>query len=48
MVKWVAALGGYINRARNAQPGPKSLWIGLQRVHDLAAGWGLAMALGKT
>lgn len=44
----VAILGGFRNRARDAIPGPKSLWIGLQRTHDLAAGWELAHATAKT
>ena len=35
----VAQLGGYINRKRAAPPGPQTLWIGLQRTHDIANCW---------
>jgi hypothetical protein len=38
MIRMIASLGGYVNR-KNTQPGPQTLWIGLQRVHDLATAW---------
>jgi hypothetical protein len=38
MVHLIASLGGYIER-RNSEPGTQSLWIGLQRMHDLAWAW---------
>jgi hypothetical protein len=38
MVRLVACLGGYIERP-NSDPGPQTLWIGLQRMHDLAWAW---------
>jgi hypothetical protein len=38
MVYLVAQLGGYVRR-RSSEPGPQTLWIGLQRVHDLAFAW---------
>jgi hypothetical protein len=38
MVHLVASLGGYIERP-NSEPGTQTLWIGLQRVHDLAWAW---------
>lgn len=41
MVRLVAQLGGYINRKRQDPPGPQTLWIGLQRMHDVALGWTL-------
>jgi hypothetical protein len=34
MVRMVASLGGFLNRKRDGFPGPKTLWIGLQRVPD--------------
>jgi hypothetical protein len=37
----VAQLGGYVNRKRAAPPGPQTMWIGLQRMHDLATCWQL-------
>lgn len=36
MVKMVASYGGYLNRKGDGEPGPKTLWIGLQRVRDFA------------
>jgi hypothetical protein len=39
MVKIVAQLGGYVNRKRDAPPGPQTIWLGLQRVHDIALCW---------
>ena len=41
MVRIVAQLGGYVNRKRAAPPGPQTLWLGLQRVHDFALCWQL-------
>jgi hypothetical protein len=38
MVHLIASLGGYIERA-NSEPGPQTLWTGLQRMYDLAWGW---------
>jgi hypothetical protein len=34
MVRMVATLGGFLNRKHDGFPGPKTLWIGLQRVPD--------------
>ena len=39
MVRMVAQLGGYVNRKRPDPPGPQTLWIGLQRMHDFALCW---------
>ncbi len=39
MIRTVAQLGGYINRKRKDPPGPQTVWIGLQRLHDIAACW---------
>lgn len=41
IVHMVAQLGGYVNRQRNAAPGPQTTWLGLQRMHDLARCWDL-------
>jgi hypothetical protein len=38
MVRMIASLGGYIER-RNSEPGPQTLWIGMQRRYDLAWAW---------
>jgi hypothetical protein len=34
MVRMVATLGGFLNRNADGFPGPKTLWIGLQRIPD--------------
>jgi hypothetical protein len=39
MVRIVAQLGGYVNRKRDDPPGPQTIWLGLQRVHDIALCW---------
>ena len=39
MTKIVAQLGGYVNRKRAGPPGPQTMWIGLQRMHDIATCW---------
>jgi hypothetical protein len=41
MVRMVAQLGGYINRPRPDPPGPQTVWLGLQRMHDFALCWQL-------
>ena len=41
MVRMVAQLGGYVNRKRDDPPGPQTVWIGLQRMHDMALCWEL-------
>jgi hypothetical protein len=40
MVRLIAQLGGYVNRPQRADPpGPQTVWLGLQRMRDLAWGW---------
>jgi hypothetical protein len=38
MVHLIAGLGGYIKR-QQSEPGPQTLWIGMQRMFDLAWAW---------
>lgn len=38
-VRLVAQLGGYVNRKGADPPGPQTVWIGLQRMHDFATCW---------
>ena len=38
-VRLVAQLGGYVNRKRKDAPGPQTVWIGMQRMHDIANCW---------
>lgn len=42
MLGGIARLGGYLGRKGDGPPGPKALWIGLQRARDLA--WGMQLA----
>ncbi len=39
MIRMVAQLGGYVNRKRADEPGPQTVWLGLQRTHDIANCW---------
>jgi hypothetical protein len=40
ILKLVAQLGGYVNYAnRKDPPGPQTIWLGIQRMQDLAWGW---------
>jgi len=39
MVKMIASLGGYLGRKGDGPPGPKALWLGMQRMTDLTLGW---------
>jgi hypothetical protein len=34
MIKMIASMGGYLNRKNDLEPGPTTLWIGLQRLKD--------------
>jgi Transposase DNA-binding/Transposase Tn5 dimerisation domain len=38
MVHLIARLGGYVER-KHSEPGPQTVWIGLQRMYDLAWAW---------
>ncbi len=38
VVRMIASLGGYVLR-KSTQSGTQPLWIGLQRLHDLALAW---------
>jgi len=40
MVRMVASLGGYVIR-KSTQPGTQTLWLGLQRLHDLSMAWNI-------
>jgi hypothetical protein len=39
MTRLVAQLGGYIDRKNSGPPGPQSMWLALQRMHDIAHCW---------
>jgi len=38
VVRWIARLGGYLNRRGDGPPGVKVLWRGLMRLHDIILG----------
>lgn len=40
-VLWIARLGGFLARKCDGQPGVKTLWRGLRRLHDIATTWQL-------
>jgi len=40
-VRWIAQLGGFMARKADGEPGPLTLWRGLQRLNDLTAMWRL-------
>jgi hypothetical protein len=39
MIRLIACLGGYINRTRDDEPGPQSVCLGMQRMHDITQCW---------
>ena len=40
MIRLIAQLGGYVNRPnRPDPPGPQTVWLGMQRMYDLATAW---------
>ena len=38
-LRMVAGLGGFLGRKGDGEPGTKSLWLGIQRLDDIAATW---------
>jgi hypothetical protein len=38
-VVWIAQLGGFLARKSDGNPGPMTLWRGLQRLNDIVAAW---------
>ena len=47
MVPMVATLGGFLNRKHDGFPGPKTLWIGLQRIPDLVLALEAQRSIGE-
>jgi len=45
MVRLIARFGGFLGRKSDGHPGPKALWIGLQRVREWAIGIVVAKAV---
>jgi hypothetical protein len=48
MVRMVATLGGFLNRKSDGFPGPKTLWIGLQRVPDFVLALEAQRSIGES
>lgn len=39
MIWMIGNLGGHLGRTHDGPPGPKSMWVGMQRMTDLALAW---------
>lgn len=39
IIPLIASLGGYLQRKHDRPPGPKAMWIGMQRMRDFAVAW---------
>jgi hypothetical protein len=48
VIRLVASFGGFLGRKSDGEPGPKSLWIGLQRLRDFVAMADAMRAAGAT
>src|SRR5262249_56146866 len=46
VVRHIASLGGYLGRKGDGPPGPKAMWLGMQRMTDLARGWHAFASIG--
>ena len=38
-IRLVASLGGFLGRKGDGEPGTQTIWLGLQRLDDIAAAW---------
>ena len=47
VVALVASLGGYLGRKHDGPPGPKAMWIGLQRLRDFVIAIDALQSLGE-
>jgi hypothetical protein len=47
MVVLIATLGGYLGRQGDGPPGPKAVWVGMQRMTDLGLAWRACAAHGR-
>ena len=39
VIRMLASLGGFLGRKSDREPGTQTLWLGLQRLHDIITGW---------
>ncbi len=47
-VRWIAQLGGFLGRKHDGEPGVKTIWQGLRRLHDIAQTWKLVSPTAST
>ncbi len=47
-VRWIAQLGGFLARKQDGEPGVKTIWQGLRRLHDITQTWLLLSRLTTT
>lgn len=47
-VRWIAQLGGFLARKHDGEPGVKTIWQGLRRLHDIAQTWLLVSPISTT
>lgn len=45
-VRWIARLGGYLDRKNDPPPGAEVLWRGLRHLHDMTKTWKLMQTCG--
>ena len=45
VILWIAKLGGYTDRRKNAHPGTIVMWRGLSRLYDIANAWRVSSML---
>ncbi|AVQ71209.1 hypothetical protein B5D77_07675 [Microcystis sp. MC19] len=41
-VRMIASLGGFLGRKGGGEPGVKTIWLGLRRLHDISQTWKLS------
>jgi hypothetical protein len=47
-LRWIAQLGGFLGRKHDGEPGVKTIWQGLRRLHDIAQTWKLVSPTSST
>lgn len=47
-VRWIARLGGYLDRKSDPPPGTQVLWRGLRHLNDMSETWKLAKLVGNS
>lgn len=46
IILMIAKLGGFLSRKSDGDPGPKVMWIGIQRMRDFTLAWGTFKGMG--